>query len=173
MELTDSVKQYLQATVGQLKGSERRLFMARTVRLFGDQGQRCAERELGWNRGTIRKGIHELQSGIRCLDAFAARGRKKSEDRLPQLLIDIRSIVDSQCQTDPTFKTQRLYTRLTAAAVRRQLIAKKGYTDDQLPGEETIRCKMHDLSYRLRKVQKCRPKKRSDRRMRSLRDCRN
>lgn len=172
MELTDSIKQYLQATVQQLKGSERRRFMARTVRLLGDQGQRRAERELGWNRGTIRKGTHELRSGIRCLDGFAARGRKKSEVHLPDLLVDIRGIVDSQCQTDPTFKTQRLYTRLTAAAVRRQLITQKGYTDQELPGAETIRCKMHDLGYRLRKVQKCRPKKRSNRRMRSLRDCR-
>jgi hypothetical protein len=169
MELTDSVKQYLQATVRQLKGSERRLFMARTARLLG---QRCAEQELGWNRGTIRKGAHELRSGIRCVDGFAARGRKKSEERLPDLLVDIRGIVDSQCQTDPTFKTQRLYTRLTAAAVRRQLLAQKGYTDQELPGEETIRCKMRDLGYRLRKVQKCRPKKRSSRRMRSLHDCR-
>jgi hypothetical protein len=173
MELTDSVRQYLQSTARQLKGSERRLFMARTVRLLGDQGQRRAERELGWNRVTIRKGTHELKSGIRCLDAFTTRGRKRSEEHLPRLLVDIRSIVDGQCQTDPTFKTQRLYTRLTAAAVRRQLIAQKGYADQELPGEETIRCKMHDLGYRLRKVQKCRPKKRSNRRMRSLRNCRS
>jgi hypothetical protein len=29
-----------------------------------------------------------------------------------------------------------------------------------LPVEETIRCKLHQLGYHLRKVQKCRPKKR-------------
>lgn len=159
MELTEDVKEHLHATTQQLKGSERRLFMARTVRLLGVQGQRLSERELGWNRGTIRKGMHELRTGITCLDAFSARGRKRSEQHLPRLLTDIRALVDGQCQTDPTFQTQRLYTRLTAAAVRRQLITQKGHGDAKLPSVETIRCKMHDLGYHLRKVQKCKPKK--------------
>lgn len=85
MELTDGIKHYLQAGVQTLQGSDRRLFMARTVRLLGAKGQRRAERVLGWNRGTIRKGLHELRTGITCLDAFSARGRKRSEEHLPQL----------------------------------------------------------------------------------------
>lgn len=52
---------------------------------------------------------------------------------LPQILEDIKALVDSQTQTDPSFKSTRLYTRLSAAEVRRQLIEKKGYIDDQLP----------------------------------------
>jgi hypothetical protein len=31
---------------------------------------------LGWNRGTIRKAMHELQNGMTCLDAFHCRRRK-------------------------------------------------------------------------------------------------
>jgi hypothetical protein len=160
MELTAQVKEYLQGTADSLCGADRRLFMARTVRTLGPDGQRRAERELGWNRVTTRKGMHELSSGIRCVDAFCLRGRQRAEERLPNLLTDIKAIVDAQCQTDPSFQTQRLYTRLTAAKVREQLILCKGYTDEQLPTAETIRCKIHDLGYRLRKVQKCRPKKR-------------
>jgi Rhodopirellula transposase DDE domain len=160
VELTSQVKEYLQGTADALRGVDRRLFMARTVRVLGPTGQRRAERELGWNRVTIRKGMHELTTGIRCADAFGLRGRKRAEEHLPHLLTDIRAIVDGQCQTDPSFQTQRLYTRLTAAAVRKQLIAQKGYTDGRLPTAETIRCKIHQLGYRLRKVQKCRPKKR-------------
>jgi hypothetical protein len=67
--------------------------------------------------------------------------------------------VDGQSQTDPTFQTTRLYTRLSAAEVRKQLIAQKGYTDKELPCEETIRVKLNDLEYKLRAVQKSRPKK--------------
>lgn len=160
MELTAQVKEYLRDTTGSLHGADRRLFMARTVRLLGPDGQRRAERELGWNRVTIRKGTHELDSGICCVDAFCLRGRKRAEGHLPNLLTDIKAIVDAQCQTDPSFQTQRLYARLTAAKVREQLILRKGYTDEQLPTAETIRCKIHDLGYRLRKVQKCKPKKR-------------
>ena len=49
-----------------LKGSNRRIFMAETVCSIGEGGQRIAETVLGWNRGTIRKGMHELKSGINC-----------------------------------------------------------------------------------------------------------
>jgi len=159
VELTAQVKEYLQGTAASLRGADRRLFMARTVRLLGPDGQRLAERELDWNRVTIRKGTHELDSGIRCVDAFCLRGRKRAEEHLPRLLDDIKAIVDANCQTDPSFQTQRLYTRLAAATVRRQLILHKGYSDEELPTAETIRCKIHHLGYRLRKVQKCRPKK--------------
>src|SRR5207248_4570347 len=145
VELTRQVKECLQGTADALRGVDRRLFMARTVQALGPAGQRRAERELGWNRVTIRKGMHELTSGVRCVDAFCLRGRKRAEEHLPELLGDIKAIVDGQCQTDPTFQTQRLYTRLTAAKVREQLIVQKGYPEEDLPSAETIRCKIHDL----------------------------
>ena len=50
MELTDSLKTLFMETAQSLKGSARRLFMARTIKELGPGGQRCAERELGWNR---------------------------------------------------------------------------------------------------------------------------
>jgi hypothetical protein len=37
---------------------------------------------------------------------------------------------------------QRLYTRISAAQVRRQLMKQKGYTDEQLPSAETIRVQL-------------------------------
>jgi hypothetical protein len=115
MELTDSLKTLFLKTAQSLQGSARRLFMARTVKELGPGGQRRAERDLGWNRGTLRKGTHELQSGFTCLDAFSARGRKRAEDHLPHLLSDIQALVDSQSQAGPQFRTMRLYTRLSAA----------------------------------------------------------
>jgi hypothetical protein len=165
MLLTDGVKRHLTETARTLKGSERRLFMARTVQLLGWGGQRLAERALGWSRHTISKGRHELESGIVCLDAFSQRGRLRAEERLPHLLDDIRAIVDGQSQTDPRFRTQRLYTRLSAAGVRRLLIEQKGYAADEVPAVRTLSDKLNQLGYRPAKVAKCRPKKRSRRRM--------
>ena len=159
MALTDELKALFRDTANKLKGHERRTFMARVVKLLGKGGQRRAERELDWNRGTIRKGRHELASGIACEDAFSARGRKRAEEHLPNLLEDIKAIADEQSQVDPTFRTTRLYTRLTAKEVRKQLILQKGYTDEELPTEETIRVKLNELEYQLRSVQKCRPQK--------------
>jgi hypothetical protein len=145
MELTDSFKTLLIETAKSLKGSARRLFMARTVKELGRGGQQRAARELRWGRMTIRKGMHELDSGVMCVDAFALRGRKRAEVHLPNLLADMRAIVDSQSQADPQFRYNRLYTRLTAAEVRRQLIAQKGYEDAALPTAETIGTKLNAL----------------------------
>jgi hypothetical protein len=168
MELTDSLKTLFIDTAKTLKGSARRVFMARTVKELGDGGQRRAERELGWSRVTIRKGTHELESGRPIQDNFAARGRKRAEDHLPNLLTDITAVVDSQSQTDPQFRTTRLYTRLSAAEVRRQLIAQKGYSDAELPTAETIGAKLNALGYYPKKVAKTQPQKKSRKPMPSL-----
>jgi hypothetical protein len=133
MELTDELKSLLIDMAKQLKGSARRQCMARIVKALGSGGASRVEREFGWNRKTIRKGMHEVESGLTCLDAFGARGRKLAEERLPNLLGDIRAIVDGQSQTDPQFKNNRLYTRLSAPAVRCQLIARFGYREEELP----------------------------------------
>jgi len=115
LELTAELKTTYIETAKALKGSDRRVFMARIVKSLGYGGQSLAEKELGWCRNTIRKGMSELESGIAIEDKFSARGRKKAEEKLPNLLEDIRAIVDGQSQTDPTFQTTRLYTRLSAA----------------------------------------------------------
>ncbi len=168
MDLSSSLKGLFVETAKVLKGSARRLFIARTVTELGSGGQRQAERELGWNRGTIRKGMHELRSGISCVDNFSARGRKPVEEQLPNLLTDIAAIVDSQSQVDPQFRSQRLYTRLDAAEVRRQLVL-KGYSDTELPTAQTITSKLNGLGYYPQKVAKSEPKKRSPRPTPSLR----
>ncbi len=159
MELTSEFQTFFIEAARKLKGYARRFFQAQVVQLLGKGGQRRAEEKLKWNRGTIRKGMHELESGMRCEDAFSARGRKPAEEHLPNLLEDIKDIMDAQSQTDPTFKTTRLFSRVSAKAVRKQLIRQRGYSDEELPGEETIRVKINQLGYRLRSVQKSRPKK--------------
>jgi len=159
MELTDEIKQVYSETAKSLKGSERRLFMARVVKSLGPGGQRRAAREFGWDRETIRKGMHELASGCVCLEGYAGRGRKRAEVHLPRLLEDIQAIVDGQSQTDGRFESSRLYTRLSAAQVRQQLRVQKGYSEAELPSQETIRVKLNALGYRLRSVQKSVPQK--------------
>lgn len=154
-------------TAKELKGSACRRFMARTVRALGKGGQRRAEKEFGWNRERIRKGEHELKSGIVCIDAFSERGRKRSEEHFPNLLKDITSLVDGQSQADPQFRSTRLYTRLTAAEVRRQLITAYHDTDAQLPTTTTIMSKLNELGYKLKKVKKTQPQKNSRKPMRS------
>lgn len=158
IEVSEDLKTTYLETAKVLKGSERRMFMARIVNALGRGGQVWAEQELGWCRDVIRKGQWELENGP-IQDNFAARGRRRTEKRLPNLLSDIQAIVDGQSQTDPTFQSQRLYTRLTAQTVRQQLIEHKGYTDETLPSEDAIRRRINALGYTLRAVRKSQPKK--------------
>ncbi len=170
-ELTSSQKEIYITTAKMLKGSDRRLFMARVVKDLGHGGQRYAERELYWDRDTIRKGTLELETGEIIIDNFSARGRKKSEEILPNLFENIRSIVEGSSQTDSTFRTSQMYTRLTARSVHQALIDQFDYTDQELPCENTIRLKMNKLGYKLRPVQKSRPKKNSPKRTPSSINC--
>src|SRR3954452_10035327 len=156
-------------TAKTLQGSRRRAFMAKMVQAMGRGGQLWAAAHLGWNRGTIRKAMHELRSGMTCVDAFHCRRRKSAEEHLPRLLDDTRAIADGQSQADPKFQTERLFTRISAKEVRRQLIAQKGYTDEELPTQQTINRKLNLLGFRLTKVAKCRHQKKSSRPRPSLR----
>jgi hypothetical protein len=159
MELTKELKTIFIETAQELKGYARRIFKAKVVKALGQGGQRRVEEELGWDQGTIRKGLTELEGGFASLDQFRKRGRKPATVHWPHLGEALKAMAEAVSQTDPTFQTTRLYIRLSAAEVRKQLIERKGYRDDELPSEETIRLKLNELGYSLKKVKKSQPKK--------------
>jgi len=158
-EITEAEAELYKETAKILKSTDRRVFMARVVKTLGYGGQYYVEKEFHWNHETIKKGMQELETGEKIIDDFSARGMKRVEEKLPNLLNDIKSIVDGETQTDPTFKTTELFTRITSKEVRNQLIIQKGYTDEELPTEETIRKRLNELGYSLKKVTKVKPKK--------------
>jgi hypothetical protein len=158
-QLTDGIQHALMDAATNLKGNDRRIFMAKTVQALGHGGQRLAEENLHWNRATIRKGMHELQSGIKCCDYFNGRGRYRIETHLPNLLKDITGIVKPGSQADPTFRTIKLYTPITADNIYQRLIEEKGYTVLELPTIRTIGEKMNNLNFHQQTVAKCLPKK--------------
>ncbi len=156
--LSPGIKETLVETAAKLRGSDLRTFMAKIVNSMGKGGQRKAESELGWDRKLIRKGQRELTNGP-IKDNFSARGRKKAEEHMPELLKDIESIIEPQSQTDPTFRTEQLYTPLSAGRVISILIEEYNYCDYQIPCESTIRNKINDLGCRPQKVAKSSLKK--------------
>lgn len=160
LKLTGNTIKWLKDTANNLKGSARRMFMAQTVEQLGRGGASAVARELQWNRGTVRKGKQELKNGP-IEDKFSDRGRKKSEILLPNLLEDIKKIVDPESQTDPSFNSCRLYTRLTAKEVRKRLLD-MGYDKTKLPHARTINTKLDDLGYNPKKVQKTKPHKKTE-----------
>ncbi len=113
-----------------------------------------AEKIFGWDRKTVTLGLNELRSGVVCIDDFKARGNKKTEEKIPQLEIDIVFLAETESQIDPKFQTAFKYTRITAKAMREALITKKGWNHEELPCEKTISNILNRLGFRLRRVQK-------------------
>jgi hypothetical protein len=71
----------------------------------------------GWGRAAVHTGLNERRTGIRCLDAFSARGRPRTEEQQPELVEVIHALVEPASQADSKFQTPLAYTRLTAKAV--------------------------------------------------------
>lgn len=161
LELTTSIKAMLKEAAAALGGASRRRFMARLVEELGEGGQRAAQRELGWDRDTIRKGQQELRTGVEIPDGRAHnRPKTLEEGNFPNLRADLNSIVCDHSQTDPTFRTTQMYRRLTVVEVLRCL-TEKGY--EKLPSEESIRTRLDDMGYRPLRVRKTIPQKKSRR----------
>src|SRR3954447_10486423 len=144
----------------RLTGYQRRSFQAEVATQLCGGNARQAERRFGWGRDTVETGLHEQRHGMRCLEDFAARGRRRSEDRDPQLAADIRAIVEPHTHADPELKSPRRYTNLSAAEVRDALIA-KGYPKEALPAERTLRDILNRMNYRLKRIRKGKPLKRT------------
>jgi len=109
--------------------------MAQIVKLLGYGGQCFAERVLGWNRGTIRKGTIELESGESIPDQYGNCGRKRAEYHLPNLFSEIKAIVEPLSQADPTFRSKRIFSPLTAneIGIRLHCESHSGFLPGLLP----------------------------------------
>jgi hypothetical protein len=151
----------LRSGARRLTGYQRRLFQAEVATQLCGGSARLAERRFGWGRETVEKGLHETLKGVRCVENFAARGQRRSEDKDPQLAADIRAIVDPHSYADPELQSSRRYTNLSAAEVREALIA-KGNPKAELPSERTLRDILNRMNYRLKRIQKGRPLKKTE-----------
>jgi hypothetical protein len=145
-----------------LTGRERRLFQGRVCSVLCGGSARKAEERFGWGRENVATGLREFEGKEpeRVQSTDRRRGRLPSEAKTPQLAVDIRLIVEPHTHPDPELKTSRQYTNLSAAEVRESLLA-KGYDESQLPSERTIRDILNRMNYRLKRIQKGKPLKKT------------
>lgn len=158
---TEQFDTLIRSGARRLTGFRRRSFQAEVTTELCGGNARQAERRFGWGRGTVEKGLHERHHGLRCLENFTARGRPRSEEKDPRLAADIHAIVGPHAYADPELKTSRRYTNLSAAEVRQALIA-KGHPKDDLPSERTLRDILNRMNYRLKRIQKGKPLKKTE-----------
>jgi hypothetical protein len=158
-ELTDAVRETIQSAARKLTGFRRRQFQAEVAGQYCQGSARQAEQLFGWGRDAVETGLNELRTGIRCLDIFSARGRHKAEQLDPTLVDRIHAIVEPDSQADPKFQTPLAFTRVTAKAVREQLLAENAATPLSVPAERTLYDILNRLGYCLRRVRKTKPPK--------------
>lgn len=151
MIFNDTIKATVKDAAQKLTGYRKRDFMAKVAEDYFAGSARRAETVFGWNRKSVQLGLHERRTGLRCLDNYGARGRYKSEIMLPNLTEDISAMVDMQSQADPKFQSTFLYARVSARAVREELVKGKGYDEAKLPSRETIGAVLNRMGYRLKK----------------------
>lgn len=152
-------KDVIVESINNLKGFKKHIALAKLSKAIGRGGSSAVAKEFHVGRDTIRKGMIELETGKPLEGKMHLRGRKKAEEKLPNLLIDIKEIIDLYSQTDPSFKTTNLYTRLTVKEVRMRLIEDKQYKEEDLPTNTTLNSKINNLGYKLSKVRKTKPAK--------------
>ena len=148
----------LKIAASKLKGSTKRMFLGQVAIDLGRGGSSKVAKYLPISRQTLRKGIREVEKGKGQEDKFSERGRKPLDETNPELIATIKKIVDGASQTDPKFTSTRLYTRLSAKSVKKELI-KRGYEESTLPCEQTIWNYLKKLGYKRKKVAKTKPKK--------------
>lgn len=165
--LTEPVIETIKSAAAKLTSLKRREYMAEVALQYCDGSPRKAERWFGWGRETVKTGLNEKRTGIRCVDNVKARGRKKTEEKAPQMAREIERIVDPHAQADPKFQTPFAYTRVTAKAVRDELL-KNDQLKDVVPGRQTVGEILNRMGYRLRRVVKTVPQKRFPRLTTSL-----
>jgi hypothetical protein len=146
----------------QLKGEQRRRLMAEACAELCESSPRLAERRFGWGRETVARGLEERDVADKgeSEERVETRGRRRSEELFPQLSIDIREIVEPHTQADPELKSARVYTNYSAKEVRAALL-NRGYSAEQVPSERTLRDILNRMNYRLKRIQKGRPLKKT------------
>lgn len=161
-QLTERVIETIKSAAAKLTGFRRRQYMSEVALEYCDGSPRKAERLFGWGRDAVNTGLNEKRTGIRCIDNFQARGRKKTEEQMPRMAQEIQRIVDPHAQADPKFQTPFAYTRITADAVRKELM-KNDELKDTVPCRQTVGEILNRMGYRLRRVVKTVPQKKSPR----------
>ena len=151
----------LRLAAGTVTGHKRRVFVAEVTIRLCDGNARQSEERFGWGRETVCKGLRELEQGTAIVDNFKARGRTRAEERQPKLAEDIREIAEPKTQADPELKSNRRYTNLSAGEVRQALIEHKNWRDEDLPSERSLRRILNRMNYRLKRIQKGRPLKKT------------
>lgn len=151
----------LKLAASKMLGVKRRAFQAEMTVKYCAGSPRQAEVLFGWNRDAVELGLHERRTGIVCLNVHSAvAGDKRWEHKHPEVAEALWALAEEHCQQDPTFRSVMSFTRLSAKEALEQLRA-RGFAEEVLPSPSTMADVLNRNGYRLRRVVKAKPQKKS------------
>lgn len=77
--LSSDIISSFNSALKKLTGSARRQYAAELCEAYFDNSARKIERALKVSRRMVELGQHERRSGVRCIDCYSLRGRKKKK----------------------------------------------------------------------------------------------
>lgn len=159
-EISTNVVKLMQRLVARIPWPARRQAMADVTKSLLNGKPRVAEDVFGWGRTAVIVGMSELEAGVTCVNDLSKRRKPTTEEKHPQLLVEIRKIADSASQAQASLRTPFSYMKITAASVRSALL-EQGWPEEQLPAVRTISNILNRQDYRLRRVVKTQVEKKS------------
>jgi hypothetical protein len=152
-EIPPSVVELVQRLVARIPWPDRRQAMADATKTLLEGKPRVAEAVFGWGRSPVALGMHELQTGIVCVNDLSKRRKPKTEEKYPQLVEELRVITEADSQAQSHLRTDFSYTNMTATSVRSALL-EKGWPDETVPTVRTLSNILNRQNYKLRRVTK-------------------
>ncbi len=153
--------QDIQLAASKLHSVDRRAFQAAMAIKYCEGSARLSETVFGWGRQTVALGLAENRTGLICVGAQSGFcGGKRWETKYPDAAAALHQLAEAHAQQDPTFNSTIAYTRLTGAAAIKQLHV-QGFSEAQLPSPSSMAVILNRMGYRLRKVVKAKPQKKS------------
>ena len=165
--LSESIIDDFRFAAKTLTGARRRMFQARITTQYFQGNTRAVETTFGWGRNNVALALQEAATGLTCLGAHSRSGQRPWELRFPDAAAKVRTLGESLGQQDATFKSNRIYTRLTAAAAILHLEA-EALPKEQIPKPSAMNNILNRMGFKLRRILKCKPKKKFRRRTPSL-----
>lgn len=158
---------FIRSASKKMSGPKRRAFMAEVTLKYCNGSARKAEIVFGWGRQCVETGLGEKRTGIVCLNNRKGHsGAKLWEVKHPEAADFLRQYAESYSQQDPTFRSTKMYTRLTISEARK-LLQDNGYKKE-CPPHSTMGNILNRMGFHLRKITKTKPQKKFLKPMQSL-----
>jgi hypothetical protein len=152
--LTEKIKLTLKDAGKKLTGGKKRAFMAQVRKDYFNSSPRNAETHMGWSRKAVQRGLEEMKREKIIVNEVETRGRKKTEEKLPNIVKDIEDLIEGESQADRKFQSKFAYVKLSGRTLMEKLIEKKGYRQEELPSRQNLGDVLNRMGYSLKKHKK-------------------